>query len=135
MVGAALLIINSLHAHVRMFSSTIPLLNSTRVVNVAHCSLRRISPSISWRSAIAGVSVVVSSGIPVIGLVRCDRSHLSIAKRSKACPSQVVTGSCISSFVIGHKNCGGIDGTRRIDLRPWRMYERIASRYPTILLG
>ena len=60
--------------------------------------------AMSWRNAIAGASCLCESGAPVMGDVELVRSHLSIAVRSNACPSAVVTGSRITSPVIGQRN-------------------------------
>ena len=63
--------------------------------------------SMSWRSACAGASLRCGSCAFVTGLVSCAWSHCAMAARSYACPSAVVTGSSITSPVIGQRYCGG----------------------------
>jgi hypothetical protein len=64
--------------------------------------------SIICRSGWLGTSTVLASGAPVTGLdalpVLNQRWMLS---RSYTCPSTVDTGSTMSSWEMGQKNCGG----------------------------
>mmetsp|Transcript_37926 Transcript_37926/g.100291 ORF Transcript_37926/g.100291 Transcript_37926/m.100291 type:complete len:174 (-) Transcript_37926:1019-1540(-) len=76
----------------------------------------------SWRSAIAGATCLCASIVPVIGEMSEVISQRSIALRSKVCPSAVVTGSRITSPVMGQMNCdgvsfGGIGGAVRLGER------------------
>ena len=52
-----------------------------------------------------------SRGMPVIGEVEWVSSHRSIEVRSNAWPSDVVTGSFITSPVMGHMNADHGDST------------------------
>jgi hypothetical protein len=61
----------------------------------------------AFRSPIFGVRVVSGSAAPVEGLVILPRANQpSISWRSYVCPSAQMTGSVITSLVIGQKNEG-----------------------------
>ena len=60
------------------------------------------------RSVWLGARKLCTSASPVIGLVDLVASQRSIADRSYECPSAAITGSLMSSVVIGQtKSCGG----------------------------
>ena len=61
------------------------------------------------RNAGLGSRCVEGSGRPVSGDVAATESHLSIAGRSYVCPSTVLTGSFITSCVIGQKKWCGME--------------------------
>ena len=59
------------------------------------------------RSVWLGVRYGCSSASPVSGLVDLVANQRSIADRSYECPSAAITGSLITSVVIGQtKSCG-----------------------------
>jgi len=91
-----------------------PSLALARSQEVAMCM------SISWRSAMAGASCLCGSGEPVIGEILEESSQRSMARRSKAWPSAVVTGSRITSPVIGQMNCDGVSFGGAGGRRSWR---------------
>jgi len=69
-----------------------------------------------------GVRVLLGSSRFVTGDVLCSLSHFSISVRSYVCPSEVMTGSFISSLQMGHVNARGT--SRSTD--PRRLARRLA---------
>ena len=59
------------------------------------------------RTITLGTRLVSASGWPVSGEVECCASHSSMALRSYVSPSQVRTGSSISSWLMGHSSSAG----------------------------
>ena len=57
-----------------------------------------------------GVSVRVAKGKLVSGLVLLRISHMVIILRSYVCPSDVCTGSIMTSCVSGQMKASGVDG-------------------------
>lgn len=56
-----------------------------------------------------GRSVKSGSVSPVIGLVLCSFNHRAMLVRSYVCPSHAITGSVMTSVVMGQKNAEGVD--------------------------
>ena len=71
------------------------------------------------RTSTLGVSPKCSNGSPVSGEVSCSSSHRSMAPRSYVWPSEVNTGSSISSAVMGQRSSSLIWTCRR-----WERWER-----------
>mmetsp|Transcript_18127 Transcript_18127/g.59212 ORF Transcript_18127/g.59212 Transcript_18127/m.59212 type:complete len:207 (-) Transcript_18127:135-755(-) len=68
-----------------------------------------MSERIVW----AGMRWRCSRGSFVTGDVRARENHASIARRSYVWPSAAMTGSCITSMLIGHKNSSGASSSSR----------------------
>jgi hypothetical protein len=69
--------------------------------------LSATNAAMSCRSAMAGVSALLGSLAPVSGLVSCVHSQRKISRRSYVCPSEVATGSSITSWLIGQRYWAG----------------------------
>mmetsp|Transcript_109533 Transcript_109533/g.309873 ORF Transcript_109533/g.309873 Transcript_109533/m.309873 type:complete len:411 (-) Transcript_109533:249-1481(-) len=61
----------------------------------------------SFRRLWFGMRVLFASGSPVIGDVDFSASHASMCRRSYVWPSQVLTASRMTSFVMGQRNSWG----------------------------
>mgnify|MGYP004239085229 CR=1 FL=1 len=74
--------------------------------------LSAANAAMSCRNAMAGVSALLGRVAPVSGLVLCVHNQRKISRRSYVCPSEVATGSSISSWLMGQRYWAGTCGKR-----------------------